>query len=83
MDIEVDHDAEPAATSQSCATIGESNRPLFGMEFTSPSFQDALADIGTEVIWAPVKMPQFKAIGERFFGTLNTMLFHKLKGGVP
>jgi putative transposase len=54
-----------------------------GLEFTSPSFQDALADIGTEVIWAPVKTPEYKAIGERFFGTLNAQLFHKLKGGVP
>lgn len=54
-----------------------------GLEFTSPSFQDALADAGIEVIWAPVKTPQYKAIGERFFGTLNTMLLHKLQGGVP
>jgi len=34
-------------------------------------------------MWAPVKQPEYKAIGERFFDTLNTMLFHKLKGGVP
>jgi putative transposase len=53
-----------------------------GLEFTSPSFQDALADIGTEVIWAPVRTPEYKAIGERFFGTLKSMLEHKLKGGV-
>jgi putative transposase len=54
-----------------------------GLEFTSPSFQDALADIGTEIIWAPVRTPEYKAIGERFFRTLNTMLFHKLEGSVP
>lgn len=54
-----------------------------GLEFTSPSFQDALADIGTEVIWAPVRTPEYKAIGERFFGTLKSMLEHKLKGSVP
>jgi putative transposase len=54
-----------------------------GLEFTSPSFQDALADIGTEVIWAPVRTPEYKAIGERFFGTLKSMLEHKLTGSVP
>jgi putative transposase len=54
-----------------------------GMEFVSPSFQDALADLGTEVIWAPVETPQYKAIGERFFGTLNTMLVHKVQASVP
>lgn len=54
-----------------------------GWEFTSPSFQDALHDLGTDIIWAPVQTPQYKAIGERFFGTLNTMLFHKLPGAVP
>lgn len=53
-----------------------------GWEFTSPSFQDALQDLGTDIIWAPVLTPQYKAIGERFFGTLNTKLFHKLPGGV-
>ena len=54
-----------------------------GLEFTSPSFQDALADIGTEVVWAPIRTPEYKAIGERFFGTLKSMLEHKLKGSVP
>jgi putative transposase len=54
-----------------------------GWEFTSPSFQDALQDLGTDIIWAPVRTPQYKAIGERFFGTLNTMLWHRMPGGVP
>lgn len=54
-----------------------------GLEFTSPSFQDALAEIGTEIIWAPVRTPEYKAVGERFFGTLNALLFHRLEGGVP
>lgn len=52
-------------------------------EFTSPSFQDAMHDLGTDIIWAPVRAPQYKAIGERFFGTLNMKLFHRVKGGVP
>jgi putative transposase len=54
-----------------------------GLEFVGTSFQDSLADLGTEIIWAPVRTPQYKAVGERFFHTLNTMLLHKLKGGVP
>jgi putative transposase len=51
-------------------------------ELTSPSTQDMLSDLGTEVIWAPIATPQYKAIGERMFHTLNTMLIHRLKGGV-
>lgn len=54
-----------------------------GWEFKSPSFQDALHDLGTDVIWAPVQTPQYKAVGERFFQTLNLKLFHRLQGGVP
>lgn len=54
-----------------------------GMEFVSPSFQDALADLGTEVIWAPIQTPEYKAIGERFFQTLNTQVWHHLEGAVP
>jgi putative transposase len=54
-----------------------------GWEFLSPSFQDALADLGTKVKWAPVKTPAYKAIGERFFHTLNTLMIHKLPNSVP
>ncbi len=54
-----------------------------GFEFVSPSFQDSLADLGTEVIWAPIHTPEYKAIGERFFRTLNTKLIHKVEGAVP
>jgi putative transposase len=52
-------------------------------EFKSPSFQDSLRDVGIEPIWSPVRRPQYKAIGERFFKTLNDRLFHKLPGAVP
>jgi transposase InsO family protein len=54
-----------------------------GWEFTSPSFQDAMHDLGTDIIWAPVRAPHYKAVGERFFGPLNMKLFHRVKGGVP
>ena len=54
-----------------------------GWEFKSPSFQDALRDIGTRVIWSPVQTPTYKAIGERFFETLNELTFHRLPGAVP
>ncbi|MGY4372229.1 transposase InsO family protein [Bradyrhizobium sp. LB1.3] len=54
-----------------------------GWEFKSPSFQDALRDIGIEPVWSPVHRPTYKAIGERFFKTLNQKLFHKIPGAVP
>lgn len=52
-------------------------------EFKSPSFQDSLRDVGIEPIWSPVRRPTYKAIGERFFHTLNQKLFHKIPGAVP
>jgi putative transposase len=54
-----------------------------GWEMKSPSLQDALRDLGTEIIWSPVRTPQYKAIGERFFKTMNDRIFHKLPGAVP
>ncbi|MET4368880.1 putative transposase [Bradyrhizobium sp. LB12.1] len=54
-----------------------------GWEFKSPSFQDSLRDLGIEPIWSPVRRPTYKAIGERFFRTLNMKLFHKIPGAVP
>jgi putative transposase len=50
-------------------------------EHVSPSFQDACDSAGINVRWAPIKTPEYKAIVERAFGTLNTMLFKKLLGG--
>lgn len=54
-----------------------------GLENVGSSMQDALLDLGINVEWAPVKTPEFKVYVERFFGTLNTGLLHKLPGGVP
>jgi putative transposase len=51
-----------------------------GKELSGTAFEDAMIDIGTSVRWAPVASPTFKAIGERFFGTLNTLLFNRLPG---
>ena len=52
-------------------------------EFTGSSFPDACADAGISLVYAPVGAPEYKGIGERFFGTLNSMLFHRLPGGLP
>lgn len=52
-------------------------------ENKSPSFRHSLRDLGTDLILAPARTPEFKSIGERFFRTLNQMLAHKLAGGVP
>jgi putative transposase len=54
-----------------------------GWEFKAPSLQHALHNLGTSLTWAPIRTPQYKAIGERFFRTLNIKLFHKLPGAVP
>lgn len=53
-----------------------------GLEFSGVSFQEAAADVGTSIRWAPVASPTYKAIVERFFRTLNDILNHKLPGGV-
>ncbi|MBB3937238.1 hypothetical protein [Aureimonas phyllosphaerae] len=47
------------------------------------SARDALTGIGIDADTAPITTPEAKSIGERFWGTLNSMLFHKLPGGVP
>lgn len=51
-----------------------------GWEFSGVSFEDAMADLGTSVRWAPIASPTYKAVVERFFGTLNTRLNRKLPG---
>ena len=53
-----------------------------GWELSGTSFQDMMVDVGTTVRWAPVASPTYKAVVERFFGILNTVLNHKLPGGV-
>ena len=52
-----------------------------GWEFAGKSFEDGMADMSTAVRWAPVKSPTYKAVVERFFGVLNTLLLQKLPGG--
>jgi putative transposase len=54
-----------------------------GLENVGASMQDTLHDLGIGVEWAPVRTPEYKAIVERFFDTLNKGLLHKLPGGVP
>ncbi|MDB5203932.1 MAG: Integrase, catalytic region [Ferruginibacter sp.] len=54
-----------------------------GWEFIGSSFQTACEAAGIDVIWAPVKVPMFKAYVERLFGTLNTLIWHDLPGGIP
>ncbi len=52
-------------------------------ENTGSSFRDACADAGISITYAPVATPEYKGVCERFFGTLNTMLLHRLPGGLP
>ena len=52
-------------------------------ENTGSSLRDACADAGISLVYAPVATPEYKGVCERFFGTLNTLLFHRLPGGLP
>ena len=52
-------------------------------ENTGSSFRDACADANISIVFAPVATPEYKGICERYFHTLNTMLFHRLPGGLP
>jgi putative transposase len=54
-----------------------------GWEFVGMSFQVCCEACGIDVIWAPVRTGEFKSYAERAFGTLNTMLWHKLEEGIP
>ena len=52
-----------------------------GWENVSPSFQEACESAGINLHWAPIRTPEYKAIVERNFRTLNRAVFHKLLGG--
>ncbi|NBB62045.1 DDE-type integrase/transposase/recombinase [Pseudomonas sp. ODNR1LW] len=52
-----------------------------GLEFIGTSFESGMTDLGVSIRWAPIRSPTYKAIVERFFSTLNSMLHKKLPGG--
>lgn len=52
-------------------------------EFSGISTQSVCEAAGIHVMWAPVGTPTFKAIVERFFRTLNEMVWHRLGSGIP
>jgi len=52
-----------------------------GWEFVSPSWQEACESAGISVHWAPIRTPEYKAIVERMFRTINLLVFRKLLGG--
>lgn len=54
-----------------------------GWEFVGKSFQVCCEAAGINVIWAPVKKPEYKAIVERSFETFNQHVWHRLPGAVP
>lgn len=51
-----------------------------GSNYISPAFQEAAAEAGITIRYAPVGEPKWKAVIERFFRTLNTWLLQKLPG---
>src|ERR1019366_2609248 len=52
-------------------------------EFVGMSFQVCCEAAGINVIWAPVKTPEFKAYAERAFGVINELVWHRLAEGIP
>ncbi len=53
-----------------------------GKEFAGVATEDAFIDVGISLRLAPVGSPTYKAIVERLFGTINSLLNTKLPGGV-
>lgn len=51
-----------------------------GVEFHSEHFQDALAQLGIQAEYAPVKQPEYKGKVERLFRTINTQVFNVMPG---
>ena len=51
-----------------------------GLELVGTAFEDAGADCGFSIRWAPVRSPTYKAVIERFFRTIDDRLLHKLPG---
>lgn len=51
-----------------------------GLEFHGDGFEDACLQLGMVPSYCPVRKPWFKAIVERYFGTLNRRLLHGLPG---
>ena len=51
-----------------------------GSNYISPAFQEALAEAGITLGYAPIRSPKSKAAIERFFRTLKTWLLQKLPG---
>jgi putative transposase len=54
-----------------------------GWEFVGVSFQVCCEAAGINVIWAPVKTPEYKAYIERAFHTFNEHVWHRLGSGIP
>lgn len=52
-----------------------------GWEFVSPSWQESCESAGISLHWAPIKTPEYKAVVERVFRTINLLVFRKLLGG--
>jgi putative transposase len=51
-----------------------------GREFHSKSFEDACYQLGSQVLYAPIRHAWYKGSVERYFGTLNQQLLHSQPG---
>lgn len=54
-----------------------------GLEFMGTTFEDTCLNLGISLEPAPARTPEYKGQIERFFGSMNKGLLHKLPGSVP
>lgn len=52
-------------------------------ENTEVSFQTICESVGINIIWAPVRTPEFKCHVEHAFHLLNSIYWHRLPSGIP
>lgn len=52
-------------------------------ENTGSSFQTMCESVGINIIWAPVRTPEFKCHVEHAFHLLNSIFWHRLPSGIP
>lgn len=52
-------------------------------ENTGSSFQTMCESVGINIIWAPVRTPEFKCHVEHAFHDLNQIYWHRLPSGIP
>ena len=62
---------------------GADTLSAFDKVIDGASFQTMCESVGIDVIWAPVRTPEFKCHVEHAFHDLNQIYWHRLPSGIP